>query len=59
MNELSEDEKKKIEDMRNAWKKRVVLSTQPKWKDVQSKSIEEIKKNLPDVDDETKEWIVR
>jgi ribosomal protein S4 len=32
---------------------------QPKWKDVQSKSIEEIKKNLPDVDDETKEWIIR
>lgn len=59
MNELSEQERKKIEEMRNAWKERMRLSTQPKWKDVQTKSIEEFKKSLPDVDDETKEWIVR
>ncbi len=58
-NEISEDEKKKIEKMRNAWKERVHRSTQPKWKDVQTKSIEEIKKNLPEVDNKTKEWIVR
>ena len=58
-NDISQEEKKKIEEMRNAWKKRVHLSTQPKWKDVQTRSIEEIKKNLPEVDDETKEWIVR
>jgi hypothetical protein len=56
---LSEEEQKKMEEMKNAWKQRKHLSTQPKWKDVQSKSIAEIKKNLPDVDDETKEWIVR
>jgi hypothetical protein len=59
LSELNEEEQKKIEDMRNAWKKRMHLSTQPKWKDVQSKSIEDIKKNLPNVDDNTKEWIVR
>jgi hypothetical protein len=58
-NEISPEEKKKIEEMRNAWKKRKHLSTQPKWKDVQTRSIEEIKKNLPEVDNETKEWIVR
>ena len=59
MNELSEEERKKAEEMRNAWKKRISLSTQPKWKDVQTKSIEDIKKNLPEVDDKTKEWIIR
>jgi hypothetical protein len=59
LSDNNEEEMKKIEEMRNAWKKRMVLSTQPKWKDVQSKSIEEIKKNLPDVDANTKEWIVR
>jgi hypothetical protein len=59
LSELNEEEQEKIEDMRNAWKKRMHLSTQPKWKDVQNKSIIEIKKNLPDVDDDTKEWIVR
>ena len=59
MNNTKEEKQKKVEEMRNAWKKRVHLSTQPKWKDVQTKSIEEIKKNLPEVDDETKEWIVR
>lgn len=58
-NEITEEEKKKIKEMRDAWKKRVHLSTQPKWKDIQIKSIEEFKKNLPEVDDETKEWIVR
>jgi hypothetical protein len=59
MDELNEKELKKIEEMRNAWKKRKILSTQPKWKDVQSKSVEEIKKNLPEIDTDTKEWIVR
>jgi hypothetical protein len=59
LSELNEEEQNKIDEMRNAWKKRMRLSTQPKWKDVQSKSIEEIKKNLPNVDDNTKEWIVR
>jgi hypothetical protein len=59
MDELNEDELKKIEEMRNAWKKRKILSTQPKWKDVQSKSVEELKKNLPEIDKDTKEWIVR
>jgi hypothetical protein len=59
MDELHEKELKKIEEMRNAWKKRKILSTQPKWKDVQSKSVEEIKKNLPEIDTDTKEWIVR
>jgi hypothetical protein len=59
LNNTKEEKQKKVEEMRNAWKKRVHLSTQPKWKDVQTKSIEEIKKNLPEVDDETKEWIVR
>ena len=59
MSELSEQERKRIEEMRNAWKERMRLSTQPKWTDVQTKSIEEFKKSLPDVDDETKEWIVR
>jgi hypothetical protein len=55
----NEEKQKKVNEMRNAWKKRVRLSTQPKWKDVQTKSIEDIKKNLPEVDNETKEWIVR
>ena len=59
MSELSEEERKKVEKMRNAWKQRMLLSTQPKWKDVQTKSIEDIKKNLPEVDGETKEWIIR
>ena len=58
-NKITEEEKKKIKEMRDAWKKRVHLSTQPKWKDIQIKSIEEFNKNLPEVDDETKEWIVR
>ena len=59
MSESTEEELKKIEEMRNAWKKRKLLSTQPKWKDIQTKSIEDIKKNLPEVDGETKEWIIR
>ncbi len=59
MNEISEEERKKIEEMRDAWRERVILSTQPKWKDVQTKNIEDVKKNLPDIDEETKEWIVR
>jgi hypothetical protein len=59
MSVIDEEKQKKIQEMRNAWKQRIRLSTQPKWKDVQTKSIEEVKKNLPDVDDETKEWIVR
>jgi hypothetical protein len=56
---LNEEEIKKIKEMKNAWKERKRLSTQPQWKDVQSKSIEDIKKNLTEIDDDTKEWIVR
>ncbi len=59
MNELNEEEQKAVEEMRNAWKKRMHLSTQPKWKDLQIKSIDEIKRNLPDIDEKTKEWIVK
>jgi hypothetical protein len=59
MNNTNNEKEKKVNEMRNAWKKRVHLSTQPQWKDVQTKSIENVKKNLPEVDDETKEWIVR
>jgi hypothetical protein len=59
VSESNEEQQKKIEEMRDAWKKRMLLTTQPKWKDVQTKSIEDIKKNLPDVDNETKEWIIR
>jgi hypothetical protein len=59
LNNSKEEKQKKVEEMRNAWKERILLSTQPKWKDVQTKSIEDVKKNLPEVDDETKEWIVR
>ncbi|UCF07997.1 MAG: hypothetical protein JSW28_10215 [Thermoplasmata archaeon] len=59
MSDLPDEDLKKMKEMRDAWMERVILSTQPKWKDVQTKSIEEIKKSLPDVDAETKEWIVR
>jgi hypothetical protein len=57
--ELTEEEKEKIRKMRDAWKERKHLSTLPAWKDDQTKAIDMAKESLGDIDDETKEWVVR
>jgi hypothetical protein len=57
--ELTKEEKKKIQEMRKAWKERKHLSTLPAWKDDQTKAIDLAKESLGDIDDETKEWVVR
>ena len=57
--ELTDEEKEKIRKMRDAWKERKHLSTLPAWKDDQTKAIDLAKESLGEIDDETKEWVVR
>lgn len=57
--ELTDEEKEKIQQMRRAWKERKHLSTLPAWKDDQTKAIDLAKESLGEIDDETKEWVVR
>jgi hypothetical protein len=57
--ELSKDEKEKIKRLRDDWKSRKHTSTLPAWKELQTLGIDLAKLGLQDVDDETKEWVVR
>ena len=57
--ELTEEEKEKIKRLRDDWKSRKHTSTQPAWKELQTLGIDLAKLGLQDVDDETKEWVVR
>ncbi|MCK5561083.1 MAG: hypothetical protein KAJ51_10835 [Thermoplasmata archaeon] len=56
---LTPEEKDKIREMRDAWKERKHLTTLPAWKDDQTKAIDQAKDSLKDIDDETKEWVMR
>jgi hypothetical protein len=53
------DKKKAIHEIRSAWKKKEKISTLPLWGQIQNKIMQECKKNLPDVDEATREWITR
>ena len=57
--ELSEEEKEKIKRLRDDWKSRKHTSTLPAWKELQTLGIDLAKLGLQDVDEETKEWVVR
>jgi hypothetical protein len=66
MDELIKDVyKKRIDEIRNAWKYRKNATTLPVWAQVEDKSrphrsvIENTKGALPDVDEETKNMIIR
>jgi len=56
---LTEYEKEKIKRLRDDWKKRKHTSTLPAWKELQTLGIDLAKLGLQDVDEETKEWVVR
>ena len=57
--ELSDEEKEKIKRLRDDWKSRKHTSTLPAWKELQTLGIDLAKLGLQDVDEETKEWVVR
>jgi hypothetical protein len=57
--ELTKDEKEKIKRLRDDWKKRKHTSTLPAWKQIQTLGIDLAKLGLQDIDEETKEWVVR
>lgn len=57
--ELSAEEKEKIKRLRDDWKKRKHTSTLPAWKELQTLGIDLAKLGLQDIDEETKEWVVR
>jgi hypothetical protein len=54
-----EERKKEIRAIRSAWRNKEKISTLPLWGQIQNKIMQECKKNLPDIDDETKDWITR
>ena len=58
-NKLTEEEKKKIRLLRNDWKKHKHTSTLPAWKEAQTLGIDLAKLGLKDIDNETKEWVIR
>lgn len=57
--ELNDEEKEKIKKLRDDWKSRKHTSTLPAWKELQTLGIDLAKLGLHDIDDETKEWVVR
>lgn len=57
--ELTTEEKEKIKRLRDDWKKRKHTSTLPAWKELQTIGIDLAKLGLQDIDEETKEWVVR
>jgi hypothetical protein len=57
--DLTDDEKEKIKKLREDWKSRKHTSTLPAWKELQTLGIDLAKIGMQDVDDETKEWVVR
>ena len=60
VNESDQDEREKsIQAIRTAWKNKEKISTLPMWGQRQNKIMQDCKKNLPDIDEETKEWITR
>ena len=57
--ELTEEEKEKIKRLRDDWKSRKHTSSLPAWKELQTLGIDLAKLGLQDIDEETKEWVVR
>ena len=57
--ELTEEEREKIKRLRDDWKSRKHTSTLPAWKELQTLGIDLAKLGLQDIDEETKEWVVR
>ena len=57
--DLTAVEKDKIKRLRDDWKKRKHTSTLPAWKELQTLGIDLAKLGLQDIDEETKEWVVR
>jgi hypothetical protein len=57
--ELNDEEKEKLKRLRDDWKSRKHTSTLPAWKELQTLGIDLAKLGLQDIDDETKEWVVR
>ena len=57
--ELTQEEKQKIQLLRNDWKSRKHTSTLPAWKEIQTLGIDLAKLGLKDIDNDTKEWVVR
>ena len=57
--ELTAEELKKIQLLRNDWKSRKHSSTLPAWKEIQTLGIDLAKLGLHDIDKDTKEWVVR
>jgi len=57
--ELTDEEREKIKRLRDDWKQRKHTSTLPAWKELQTLGIDLAKLGLQDVDEETKEWVVR
>ena len=57
--ELTDEEKEKIKRLREDWKSRKHTSTLPAWKELQTLGIDLAKLGLQDIDEETKEWVVR
>jgi hypothetical protein len=57
--ELTAEEREKIKRLRADWKQRKHTSTLPAWKELQTLGIDLAKLGLQDIDEETKEWVVR
>ena len=58
--ELDPEKKKKwVLAIRSSWNKKEKISTLPMWGQIQNKIMQECKKNLPDIDEETKKRITR
>jgi ribosomal protein L44E len=54
-----EEREREKRAIRSAWKKKEKISTLPMWGQRQNKIMQDCKKNLPDIDEETKKWITR
>lgn len=57
--ELTEEDKKIIDEIRNGWDYKSHISTIPSWGQTQNKIIQLCKTSLPDIDEETKKKITR
>lgn len=57
--ELSEEDKKIVDEIRGSWDYKTHISTVPAWGQSQNKIIQQCKSNLPDIDEETMKKITR
>jgi hypothetical protein len=56
---LSPEEKKRVEEIRNAWRYESNISTLPSWERLQRGMVQLAERGLPDADFKTRAWIVR